>query len=770
MGKTMKKRIIPVLLAAAMLFSLLGAPAAAAFPDITDPKVAEAVGTLAEMGMIGGFPDGTYRPEETLTRAQFCKIAICMMDARELTKQYAGYTIFADVLHTHWAAEFINTAARHSFDGENSGIIGGFPDGSFRPDEVITDAQALTIALRILGYRDGDVGPLWPGSYLEKAASIGITDGLVISADQPITRGRAAILFANLLDAEVKGGGKTLMEKLGYSYLEDVILLAIPETDDTLKKGEVRCLKDGMPVVCKATAELAATLVGRRGKLSLDEDQKVIGFAADAVRAETVVVGAARVDGITSASDAFTYIPAKTPIINTDGQSRLYSESWTAIKSGSEYVIYYDERGNIDYMMEAKPGEDGTLAILKSDGSGVHNPLKEAFPAAGGYQRIIKNGSEATVADLRKYDVASYNERTGTFVVSDRKFTGPIGDADPALLSAESVTIYGVKFDVAAGCERVLKDFKIGDRVTLLLTGEGKVAGAAPAENVAASEYALVKSVSGSDITVEFAGGYETTLTTDNDYSERLTTGLVTVRPARNNTVAVIDVKFSNSLYGAYNVRANTVGGKPVAAGVLIYERAAAGARLREVKKENIQIAEIPANEVWFVGCDSTGAANLIVVGNVIGDAYTYGKVRVTTEQVPVAVDGGTLGGYIRYEERYFYELTGPEPSKVPSRWKMSASCADGFGGLCYSFLTGEAVAMIGTIRLGTTDLSGFSGTEYITVAGTPVKLTDDTLYYFEDSGTYGTIEKAKNFGTSFTVYVEKSPASGGKARVISVK
>ena len=82
--------------------------------------------------------------------------------------RYRTVTVFSDVKPSYWAAPYINMAAK----GKN--IIAGYADGLFHPDRTVTVGQAVTILLRMLGYKDEDVGGVWPDSYMAEAATIGL--------------------------------------------------------------------------------------------------------------------------------------------------------------------------------------------------------------------------------------------------------------------------------------------------------------------------------------------------------------------------------------------------------------------------------------------------------------------------------------------------------------------------------------------------------------------------------------------------------------------
>ena len=96
------------------------------------------VATVASAGVVNGYPDGTFLPNNNITRAEFATIA-----ARFLSEEYAGPDLFTDI-SGHWAQEYINRAA-------NAGWINGYPDGSFHPDAYITRAEAMTLVNNMLG-------------------------------------------------------------------------------------------------------------------------------------------------------------------------------------------------------------------------------------------------------------------------------------------------------------------------------------------------------------------------------------------------------------------------------------------------------------------------------------------------------------------------------------------------------------------------------------------------------------------------------------------
>ena len=112
------------------------------YNEYTDVKLTawynNAVSTLSNAGIITGYPDGTFRPDAPITRAEFAAIA-----ARFSEVIYNGGNSFTDVPENHWAARFIALA-------EHLGWITGYPDGTFKPNQAITRAEAMTLINRVL--------------------------------------------------------------------------------------------------------------------------------------------------------------------------------------------------------------------------------------------------------------------------------------------------------------------------------------------------------------------------------------------------------------------------------------------------------------------------------------------------------------------------------------------------------------------------------------------------------------------------------------------
>lgn len=172
------------------------------FNDVQGYWAEQYVTTLAGRKIIGGFPDGTFKPNAEITRAQFAAIAVKALDLPSAPSSRA----FVDVPSGYWAAAAINSVS-------NSGLVTGFPDGSFRPEAKITRAQALVILAKALKvnpnpaalsrYSDSQAVPEWATESVTKAATariiVSFPDTARIRPNDLATRGEVAALMYQTL-------------------------------------------------------------------------------------------------------------------------------------------------------------------------------------------------------------------------------------------------------------------------------------------------------------------------------------------------------------------------------------------------------------------------------------------------------------------------------------------------------------------------------------------------------------------------------------------
>lgn len=161
------------------------------FPDMewTWYRTREAVDYLKNASVIGGYSDGTFRPKETINRAEFLKIVF----AGKSGAPAPGTNCFSDVPADAWYAPYICAA-------KNRKVVHGYADGSFKPETPVNTAEALKILLLAYGRKLEDaLGEKWYEPYV---AELDRTDVLPRSSYipwDPLTRERAADLLWRVL-------------------------------------------------------------------------------------------------------------------------------------------------------------------------------------------------------------------------------------------------------------------------------------------------------------------------------------------------------------------------------------------------------------------------------------------------------------------------------------------------------------------------------------------------------------------------------------------
>jgi len=117
------------------------------FTDISGHWAERDINLMAGKGIAGGYPDGAFRPNANVTRAQFAALLIRTLG---ITEQAGTGQRFTDVAPGAWYVGAVETAAA-------AGLVGGYPDGSFKPNANITRQELAAMVTRGLAYQGKDV-------------------------------------------------------------------------------------------------------------------------------------------------------------------------------------------------------------------------------------------------------------------------------------------------------------------------------------------------------------------------------------------------------------------------------------------------------------------------------------------------------------------------------------------------------------------------------------------------------------------------------------
>ena len=784
------KRLFAAVLTVAMLAGTLpGAFAAtSSFSDLGGmPEVAEAAEFLKLMGVVDGVPGGGYNPAGTLSRAEFCAMAVRALDRADEEPAQRGRTIYLDVGPTFWARGYINLASTIRLGGEDgSPLVAGVGDGTFQPDRAITYGEAVTILCRVLGYSETDVamGGAWYDGYLALGASGGLTEGLTLSGGDVISRGQAAILFHNLYFAKPKGSDKSYLVSQGGSEVENALILDVNATADD-GSAAVKTTGD----TYKTDRAFDGSIVGKEGKLLLDSDGKLVAFMAKEGGSSRVVnVSRAEATYLVTANGDRINVEPSTKVYRSGGTT-TWESAWVDVsKTGTTVTLHYASNGKLGYIfLGSAAAAGGESMVLRTVPNGTSNPFSAM--ASGNYT-MLKNGISATAADLRQWDVATYDAAARLIQVSDLKLTGVYEKAEPSLAAPIRVTVMGHTFDVLASAREDLAAFKIWDRITLLLTVDNQVAGAVSASTVSGNAVGMA-TVDGTTATVKLLQGGLTVSGDVSSAAQRLNDQLVTVTSSSAGRLSLTAVSGS-TVRGSLDVAARTLGERAVAENVTVYDRVGDGAMVA-VRYSDLP-ATVSSGKIDFVGLDSLGRVRYLVLDDVTGDAYEYGIFSYSPAKTVKVIDyqktpAGTcaedaegnripIGSHTETTSaptlcvKQGTKEGGETTSKAAN---FTGSIRNGaMGGIAYT-TNGRVAATVTLESITKVGRSAFDSEEMtVTVAGEVYPISEEVQCYNKSTKSWFApgkdgMEAARAYSDELTLYYDRTPAEGGKIRMIVV-
>ena len=655
----MKKRILTWLLAISMLGSLLTVPAGAAavtkFSDVSDSYTATAVESLRLMGVLDGYGDGTFRPDTVLNRAQFCKMAVYAMDGSGELGRYSTVTIFPDVKPSHWASAYINMAAR-------KGIISGFADGKFKPGQTVTAGQAVTILMRGLGYKDEDMGGVWPQSYMAEAQTNGLLKSTgITSAYAGLTRAQAAKLFLNLFEAK-HGKSETLL--FNYNVGKDEVYL-------TAVDGGKGTMTAGGKTYTMAHPVASTSLIGSKGKVVLNG----------------------------AGGEALTFLP----ITGSNGVSN------------AAVII----------------GANGSVAGLDSlAGSTSYN--------------IYKNGSPATAADLKRYDVATYASATNSIIVSDTRVSVYYEDCKPSPSSPATITVLGGKeLNVLPTAVDSLSKLKPGKQIVLLLTADGQVAGAEDANNTGARGNAMAVVSEKGDVQL-VCGGALLNIGTASEYAGQVVSVYADKSGLKLN-------KISGGVGGDLLPKEGTLGGRKLADNVMLFDGG------RQIALSELSQTGVNSGRISYARTNWAGQVDLIVLNNGLAEDVIYGRAIVDSKYDPTTgkETDRTITIVCSDTEKY----TVYSGNSVSTGAFVAASIKKSVNDRLM-FTRFDTMSKLSNVSSG-----AWIGKTAVNFGSRTYEVPSNVQCYNDDTGKWMTLDDAKAYGGTMNLYVYD-----GVVRIVEVK
>lgn len=271
----MVKRTVLIIFALILCFILMGTAVCISAGDIaesTSVEIVESLQMLSSLGIMRGYEDGSLDPDGHLTRAQAAKmIYVTRTGFDDNADQYRkiGSPLFSDVQESFWAAGYINYMVL-------KGYASGKGNGKFDPNGLITGIEYMKLLLAALGYDpviEGFTGNMhWKFNVIAAAADAGLTAGYYGVPDSYMTRGDAALLTRNMIEARTVSYDASKNQVLSrdtfgkqiFDLEKNIGVVAANEDTDTNLKG-------------KTTIEVPEGGTGKAGTYSVSTKFEDIG-------------------------------------------------------------------------------------------------------------------------------------------------------------------------------------------------------------------------------------------------------------------------------------------------------------------------------------------------------------------------------------------------------------------------------------------------------------------------------------------------------------
>ncbi len=400
----MYKRILAVALAMAMILGLAGV--AFAFSDTPGTANEKAIAKLAALKILDGYPDGTFKPENPITRAEFAAVIVRALGYASSANLLKTNPVFPDCKNAEWAWGYINVAHAQR-------IVDGYPDGTFKPGNNVTIAEAITMIVRALGM-DGKAQGTWPMGHIMVASELSILPNDLPAVNVPATRANVSQLVGNALNVpfEFKDSDGQWQKQTNQSFLARNSASTVPPVIVNSVSGSKFKASDGVTYTVADGATLAgfstlAGFTGHRVDLLLNKDDEVIYIGSSTVGISGSITAVDLVNKtITVGGVVYTVNDNAAVQINAQPKLGDAVAKITGLK-GADVSLVLDNKGKVTSIVGTLLGNAVTITgkVTKYEATGTVNYLTLSSPA--GEKKVVagttikRNGVDVAYADLQ---------------------------------------------------------------------------------------------------------------------------------------------------------------------------------------------------------------------------------------------------------------------------------------------------------------------------------------------------------------------------------
>lgn len=215
--------------------------------DISGNTYENAITYLVGEGVVEGYPDGTYKPNQTINRAELLKI---ILEASNADTSAASNSCFPDVQGDDWYVKYVCTA-------QSLGIVEGYPDGTFKPAQTVNFVEALKITELGYGLNAGAESEPWYKRYVDTASGYNMIPLEISSFGAGLTRGQMADMITRLNKHQDETQDQYLQDSFGDDWDTVIDYQTIESRDQSssnlqpsnLPSAEIETFSTNIPAV-----------------------------------------------------------------------------------------------------------------------------------------------------------------------------------------------------------------------------------------------------------------------------------------------------------------------------------------------------------------------------------------------------------------------------------------------------------------------------------------------------------------------------------------
>lgn len=432
-----------------------------------DKDYSEVVKRIQQLGLLDSQLND-YNSD--ITREQFLKAVIEVSNLKEQAASLKGSTIYPDVESNSDFSGYVNIA-------KDKGFMFGMVDGYFHPELGVTYAEACTILVKLLGYKDADLSGVWPNNYISKAYDLKLTTDLNFRKKDRLPLWATAVLFDRLLDTNIKKANAAEVDKsfaeANNSFVK-YIIFDTSLTNSSLKENQILTNK-GTFLYPDAKEKLQP---GNTYRLKV-EDNTIVKVYGKVKETKSILVNSIFDNNVYYSIYHTNFSLALDPNIDYyyHGAKQNYNNLNTVIKSYMTLVFTLKEDGQgYEYAVILDPIYSKPEVVLNFD----PNSDKIGTIKLDYYTDIYRNGQKISKQDLEEYDVVykvvDANDINSIILVLNNKVEGNIKAFSPNGPTPSIVQIDNGSYNFSKYMDlSKLSSFEVGDKVSALLGYDGKI-------------------------------------------------------------------------------------------------------------------------------------------------------------------------------------------------------------------------------------------------------------------------------------------------------